>query len=325
MRVWGTLLAVLLSVATACAQNAPPAAEYRQSLNDAWWTGPMLAPSANTLPRGHFLIEPYLFDVISHGRFDATGTRRSVPHYNDFGNLTYLNYGVTDRFTFGMIPIEGYNLMGRGQSSSTVAMGDVSLLGQYRLTKFTEGHKLPTISVAVQEKFPTGKFDQLGDRPAQALGGGAHTTMLSLYTQDFFWLPNGRILRTRFNVTGGMSDTVRVRDASVYGTSDGFRGSAKPGKYVLVDSSWEYSWKRGFVWAVDLTYEHDANTPVRGVDANSAPVLLNSGPSDAFGLAPAIEYSWSPNLGVLLGVRLFPAGRNTSASITPAIAINFFK
>ena len=29
-----------------------------QSLDDAWWTGPMLAPSAATLPRGHFLIEP---------------------------------------------------------------------------------------------------------------------------------------------------------------------------------------------------------------------------------------------------------------------------
>jgi hypothetical protein len=46
-------------------------------------------------------------------------------------------------------------------------------------------------------------------------------------------------------------------------------------------------------------------------------------PSDAWGLAPAVEYSWKPYLGVLLGVRLFSAARNSSDTITPAIAINF--
>jgi len=40
-----------------------------QSRDDAWWTGPMLAPSAATLPQGHVLVEPYLFNVMSYGRF----------------------------------------------------------------------------------------------------------------------------------------------------------------------------------------------------------------------------------------------------------------
>lgn len=342
MRKWGIAFVLLAALATALAQDtstaapaaaaqvspptaAAPEASFRQSMNDAWWTGPMLAPSANTLPRGHFLIEPYFFDVISHGRFDANGKRLSIPHSNGFGNLTYLNFGVTDRFTMGVIPIEGYNLMSQGLSSARVGVGDVSLLAQYRLTKYRERHHVPTISIALQERFPTGKFDRLGDRPASAQGGGAHTTELSTYAQYFFWLPNGRILRTRFNVTGAASDRVRLRDASVYGTSDGFRGAAGPGRWVLVDSSWEYSMKRGFVWAVDLTYEHDASTWVRGLDAASHPVWMTSGQSTSFAVAPAIEYSWRPNLGVLFGLRLFPAGRNSSASITPAIAINFFR
>ena len=46
-------------------EASPPSSVVRQSLDDAWWTGPMLAPSAATLPRGHFLIEPYLYDVIA--------------------------------------------------------------------------------------------------------------------------------------------------------------------------------------------------------------------------------------------------------------------
>ena len=39
----------------------------RQALDDAWWTGPVIANSATTLPQGHYLIEPYLYDVISDG------------------------------------------------------------------------------------------------------------------------------------------------------------------------------------------------------------------------------------------------------------------
>jgi hypothetical protein len=45
----------------------------------------------------------------------------------------------------------------------------------------------------------------------------------------------------------------------------------------------------------------------------------------AVGFAPAIEYSWTPNLGVLLGVRVIPSGRNTTAAIAPVVAINFVR
>ncbi|MBV8805065.1 MAG: hypothetical protein JO042_08460, partial [Sinobacteraceae bacterium] len=43
--------------------NAPAPEQFRQSRDDAWWTGPLLAASPVTLPQGHFLIEPYVFDV----------------------------------------------------------------------------------------------------------------------------------------------------------------------------------------------------------------------------------------------------------------------
>lgn len=46
-------------------------------MDDAWWTGRMLATLAATLPRGHFLIDPYLYDVTMQCRFDIDGVRRS--------------------------------------------------------------------------------------------------------------------------------------------------------------------------------------------------------------------------------------------------------
>lgn len=182
------------------------------------------------------------------------------------------------------------------------------------------------MSVAVQETLPTGKYDQLGDRLMNGVGSGAYTTTVAFYAQTYFWMPNRRILRMRFNVLNGFSKSASIKDVSVYGTEQGFRGHAYPGRSVYIDNPWEYSLTRRWVLATDVTYRHDANTHVAGynsLDPVHTPVLLDSGSRDAFALAPAVEYSWSSKIGVLLGVRLFPAGRNTGASITPAIAINY--
>jgi hypothetical protein len=317
------LLAMTTSLADA--QEAPPPSGFpRQSLEDAWWTGPMLAASASTLPRGHFLIEPYLFDVIQYGRYDRDGVRQSAPRSNGFGSLTYVLYGLVDKFTVGLLPVAGYNSVSGGPSSSRAGLGDITVNAQYRLSLFREGDWIPTTSIVVQETFPTGNYNHL-DRPSDAFGSGAYTTTLSLYSQMYFWLPNGRILRTRLDVSGGFSSSVNVEDASAYGTDAGFRGHAKPGNSFFVDSSWEYSLTRSWVLALDITYRHDASTRVTGhnvLDPTSPAIGFDTGSSEAFGFAPAIEYSWKSTVGVLLGVRVIPAGRNTAATITPAVAIN---
>jgi len=319
------LLAAIAGLSTAQVLPQDPSA-VRQSLQDAWWTGPMLAPSAATLPRGHFLVEPYLYDVIVHGHYDHNGSRQSAPQANGFGSLTYILYGLTNGLTVGLIPTGGYNQVSEGPSSSGVGMGDLTVQGQYHLTQFHEGGRIPTMSVALQETLPTGKYDQLGDRVSDGMGSGAYTTTLALYSQTYFWLPNHRILRIRLDVSQGFSNDVKVQDASVYGTSTGFRGQAKPGNSLFVDLSSEYSITRRWVLALDTAYRRNGDTRVSGnntLTPTPTPVAFNTGPNDSFALAPAVEYSWKPNLGLLLGTRVIVAGHNTAATISPAIAINF--
>jgi len=317
-----TLLFLILVATGAAAQTSEPP---RQSLADAWWTGPMLANSASTLPQGHYLLEPYLYDVRGSGRFDNDGDRHSTGRSHGYGSLTYMTYGVTDTFSLSLIPTFGYTDPAQGRSSSGIGMGDLSVQGQYRLTQFQPGHWLPTISVAVQQTFPTGEYDRLGDRASDGFGGGANTTMLGVYTQTYFWMHNGRILRMRLNLTKDVSDRVSLTDASVYGTADGFRGSAKPGSNLVVNAAWEYSITRNWVLALDAVYRRSGNTRVSGVDAAGRAVQFDSGSSRSFALAPAIEYNINANVGVLFGVRTIVAGRNTSAHVTPAIAVNIVR
>lgn len=328
---WMALAAALLLSAACLHAETQPAddCETGHPMNDAWFTGPMLANTAATAPRGHVLVEPYVYDVTTQGVYGPGGTRHSAPHANSYGSLTYIIYALTSTTAVGLEPTFGYNAVADAPSSTAPGMGDLTVLAQHRLAQFQPCRRMPAVSFAVQETLPTGRYDRLGDRTAAALGAGAFTVSPSLYSQMYFWMPNRRILRMRFNVSEAFSHAVAVHDASVYGTRDGFRGTAAPGSSLSIDNSWEYSVTRRWVLALDATYRSTGNTRVRGsypqsaIGISSASGLVsNTGWSDAWGLAPAVEYSWKPWIGVLLGTRLIPAGHNTSDTVTPAIAVN---
>jgi len=318
MRIAAALLLTLIVTNAAATDQAD-----RQSLDDAWWTGPIVAAGAATLPQGRTLIEPYVYDVITRGRYDNDGNYRSTDTVHSYGSLTYMLYGVTDSFTAGVIPTFGFNDVESGQDSSGIGVGDVTLQAQWRLSQFHEGRHVPTSSFVLQQTLPTGKYDELGMRAADGLGGGAYTTSLAVHSQYYFWMPNGRVLRTRLNVAYAFSDSVDVTDTSVYGTPQGFRGHADPGNTFSLYSAWEYSVTRNWVLALDAFYQHDANTRIRG-EVQGAPFSADSGSAWRFGLAPAIEYNFTSNIGVIVGARWFAAGRNTGASVTPVAAINMF-
>jgi len=289
----------------------------RQSVDDAWWTGPMIAPGSGTLTPGHFLIEPYFYDV-------------SAGRAHSYGNLTYILYGLVDGLTVGASPTAGFNTLGGAPSSSGIGLGDVSAIAQMRLLRRHPGSWLPQTAFNVTETFPTGRYQRLGERTSDGFGSGVYTTTLSLYTQSYFWTPNGRILRMRFNVSQAFSSTANVDGVSVYGTDGAFRGTATPGAAFAADVAWEYSLTRSWVLALEFNNRYQAATRVRGMEladsaGATAPARFDAPASDAFAIAPAVEYSWTPNLGVLLAMRVIPQGHHTTRSITPVIAINILR
>ena len=108
------------------------------------------------------------------------------------------------------------------------------------------------------------ELDQLGNRPTDGFGAGAWTINPALYSQYYFWTPNRRIVRVRFDASDAFSRPVTIQNASVYGTSAGFRGTAHPASSLYLDAAAEYSATRSWVLALDATYRNTGNTRVTG-------------------------------------------------------------
>jgi hypothetical protein len=320
------LCAVSIGASAVAGATSQTGTAPQQSLDQAWWTGPLLAPNAATLPQGHWLLEPYLYDLITYGQFDRNGTLRSTGAAHGIGNQSYIEYGLVNGFTLGLIPRLGFHESSAGQDSSGFTVGDLTLQEAYGLTQFRQGSWIPATSLVIGETFPTGKYDRLDG----ALGSGAYSTTVSLYSQTYLWMPTGRILRARLDLSYEVSRWASVQGMSVYSTSEGFNGRAQPGQSVVADLAFEYSVTQRWVLATDFNWEHDGNTRVEGGYAPTPSSALppyfvqDSGSDDLLYVAPAVEYNWSGRMGVIAGARIAALGRNIGATITPVAAINMY-
>lgn len=319
----------LLAVACAPAVNAQPNdADTRQSTGDALFTGPLNAANATSLPAGHWNIEPYVLDSIQYAQFDNDWNSSNTQNSHAYRSVTLLEYGFTDRLTIALLPSFGYNDTDGGSSSHGVQLGDMTLRMQYMIHQFQEGSWLPTVGLSYAQGFPIGKYDGLGDHPADGLGSGVLTSTFGLFTQDYFWLPNGRILRARLNFTYTMADAdASVAGVSVYGTGPGFNGQIETGNTFSTDLAFEYSLTRHWAPAIDIVYSHSDGSSTRGTQAlNGVTTALRSrsGSSESISVAPAIEYNWNSHYGLIAGADVVVAGRNTAKTVTPQAALNIY-
>jgi len=302
-------LAVLACcMATPARGQSDDVSQLAAAMKTARWTGPMLASTAETLPKGHFYTEPYFFDVIVAGNHHP-------------GSSGFYQYGLLDNLTVGFQPsfATATNRLDRG-----MAIGDFKLLSQLRLTHFRPDHQVPTIAVDLNEVIPTGKDDKLGPSE-EGHGSGAFATEVGVNVQHWFLLGNGRLLRARINVLQRFPYRTGVTGRSVYGTDVNFRGHAKPGTKTTLIAAVEYSLTNEWVLSMDVEGDFFGGSRVEGHEGSGGPLVRTTTPASRdVGFSPAVEYNWSPSTGALIGVWIIPKGHNSPASVTPAIAISKF-
>jgi hypothetical protein len=204
---------------------------------------------------------------------------------------------------------------------------DASLGLQYMALPPNADGTHPAISIAYSHTFPTGRYDGLGANTLNGAGSGASSDSVSLLYQQFFWLPNGRPLRWRWQLSWGASPApFGVHGASVYGTSAGFLGQMQLGSTTSASTSLEYSLDKHWVLAVDAAWSHEGASLLRDLSCSAGESCSDMNRVDPAGwiytVAPAIEYNFNSSLGIIAGTEIDFAGHSHDAVLSPQVALN---
>ncbi|MGY4398835.1 hypothetical protein ACVWZA_004045 [Sphingomonas sp. UYAg733] len=312
-RAFVTLVALGLPCAAA-AQEADPA------VRNQWFTGSLEASSPALAKAGTLAIEPYLIYKIDTGAYENDGHRQAGGNgVHQAQTVLVVKYAITDRLSFQALPTFVRSTDGR--SARSMGIADLPVELEYRLKEENGRTGSPSITASAGLVLPTGRYDHL--RTAlNGLGGGATLAKQGIVVESLFDTKGGHPMRVRLfaSVTEPLASP-EVRDSSVYGTTAGFFGRARPSVATQMGVAAGYAIDQRWVLALDLVRSDASRVHLLGIDGLGTPVATSGNRASSTAIAPAIEYNWSGRAGIIVGVEASFAGKNTRSYIAPQVAI----
>lgn len=319
-----TLLAVTFT-ALLSARESGSAIEYysgeKAPLERPWFTGPLLTPSGHVVPYGHQNYEPYIYWTQSRGSYNSHWNAQSAPTFNNLLVQFSCQFGVMLMSEFDINPQFTYSDF-QGQHMWRVC--DLPITLAFQLVQHSFDKWYPAVKLRFAANIPLGKYDGLNPKQLGVDAGGSGN-----------WLPNVGLVFTKLHHIQGhqffawrffpqviFPTSVPVKGRSIYGGTKETRGKVHPRSAFSLLLGMEYSLTQNWALALDAQYFHGNKTTFSGHSpAGTKPI---SPSSEQFSLAPAIEYSWTPNLGVIAGPWFTFAGRNSKRFISYVVAINIY-
>jgi hypothetical protein len=179
------------------------------------------------------------------------------------------------------------------------------------------------VAVSLAQRLATGRYDETENNPLNGIGSGANRTSLAVGAQQLHWLANGHALRWRSRVAWSPAPPrVRLHSVSVYGTNQGFDGSAHAGQAWSASFATEYVLDARWVLVGEAIWNRSGRTTITDNHANPTRTAFRHPSSHDISLAPAVEYHVSPTMGLIAGVQFTVAGRNRADYVAPQVALN---
>lgn len=286
-----------------------------------WLTGTLLSPSENVVPSGTWNLEPYLLFNTQYGRYDKKWHSHSLSN-NIYKVLseTFLQYGIASRCDVQIAPQFSWN---HTQGASEWTVGDLGFVFDFQLLYMKEERWWPNVKLVVGGYVPLGKYQHLNPnkKGTDSGGTGSINPTAGIVIGRVFPFSHFHFLRTRVFASYTVPNSVHVKGLNAYGGGKGTCGRVYPGQVFTGIFSIEYTFTVNWVLSFDLQYAHTNTQRFKG--RTRAPMKEPS--SESWSLAPAIEYNWNQSVGVISGVWLTAAGRNSPAfaNWTSAVNVNF--
>jgi hypothetical protein len=284
-----------------------------QEMFNPWYTGPLLAPSASMMPPGYGNLQPYLVFTCQYAAFDKHRKSVTLPNakYSLNPLIGPLQLGITPStdisIGFGGIGNWQGSHSGGGYQDTTATLGFLI---------WTQSLFIPGFKFTIKETFPTGTYQNLNENGLglSATGGGSWATTFGLATAKLFFWRTQHPFATRLFFSYTVPTPVHVHGVNAYGGGPDTHGTVHPGQTFSSDLGLELSLTQQWVLALDWTYSFTNSTSFNGHAGTTragTPASVGGGYSDNMTLAPAVEYNWNSNLGVIAGVQCSVYGRNS--------------
>lgn len=294
---------------------------------DPWFTGPLLAPAGHTIPRGHTNLELYGLDIFTDGQYNQSGQIIHSPLFRTVVGNPVLSHGFTDWLDVQITLPYIFNST-RGVHNNKLA--DIATALGFQLIEQKGSPKRADVRILVQEIFPTGRFENLN--PAllgtDSSGLGSYQTQVGLNLQYLREIYNSHYLRTRLILSHIYSSPVTVNGLSSYGGTVNTHGKINSGAENDADLAFEYTLTQNWVAVLEGTLSKGSATRFNGTlnigNIGGPQPSIGNGDFYETALAPALEYNFNSNVGLIGGLWFPLSGQNTSHYMTYVLALNAY-
>lgn len=296
--------------------------QQAKDMFNPWYSGPLLTGSASMMPPGSVNIQPYIFVNDNFARYNANRHSHSLAH--DLINLNptvTIQTGLTE-WMDTIWTLQGNVNWQNGQSAG--GFGDMT--GQIGLRVVKQGLWMPGVKVYFNQTFPTGNYKNLSSTKSglEATGSGTYQTSFSLNVAKILLWDTGHPLSLRLSLNYYAPSAVRVTGFNAYGGGFNTSGSVHPGNSFKLSFGTEVSLTQRWVFANDLVYTTASSTSFNGAlgtTSTGAVASMTSPSNDSLSLAPALEYNFNANVGILAGTWFTVYGRNSSDFISGILSV----
>jgi hypothetical protein len=293
-----------------------------------WLTGPLIAASAHVLPAGHYNIEPYLAASVETGFYGNDWKKNSTDHFISQTTQIFAQFGLTKWMDFQLAPSVSWNYT---DHAAHWVVGDLPLVFDFQLYEEPESIPwVPALKLVIRETVPIGKYRNLDPKKSltDAGGAGSWVTAIGIVAGRLVPISGVYNFNYRVNIFYGIPAPVHLKGFNVYGGGRGANARLFPSQTLWIDWGLELSLSQNWALALDIlnvwgSATHYSGSP--GVLADGSKAFLGNGPSFQCSLAPAIEYNWSANFGMIAGGWFTVTGKNSLAFYNGIIALNYYR
>lgn len=301
-----------------------------------WFTGPILSGSGNITEFGHWNVQPYFSSIARTGFYQNNWKSESIQTLWNLQFRLPVWVGFAPRCDLKISPIWNWNKR-KGQTQWTLSDWIAQVSVQILRDELPSKTWLPSAKISIRQTFPLGKYQNLDPRKlgTDSNGLGSWTTALSLNTSKLFHLSGRHYLNLYLDFLYAIPTSVHVKSFNAYGGGYGTRGKIDPAHSFQLFFAFEYSFTQN--WAIACDFLGTWNSSIRfsgdpgiapmsdqNIDPSGLPATLDRLAAIQYSLAPAIEYNWTDDLGLIVGAWFTVAGKNISSFSSGVIALNYY-